>query len=284
VNSTSLSSNDSHQYFIPSDVLGVLQLRYHVVLPIIVAAGILTNSFCLVIVNSPKLQNIHINIYFKFMTVVDLVAFIAHIPLLIDTEFCVYSNVIWTTYMTYLGITIPYTLRICNSCVLLIISYDRILAAWFHSKFLQVKHQRVAMRRLSILVIFITVTFIPILACGRVFHVNERWVSIPGFKIQLENVWFKIYRKCVLYLSAVAPILLIVGLNVGLIIAVIKKEFHGNRTRNRSFFLTVAVLVVNVTYSFCTIPYIVWASLYEIDDGNCNGTYNTEFVMMILYC
>ena len=72
-------------YHIPKEVQGVLELRYHLILPILVVMALIANSLTLVVSRSIKLKNLHVNFYIKVLATLDICYSLAIIPYMINT-------------------------------------------------------------------------------------------------------------------------------------------------------------------------------------------------------
>ncbi|CAL4127376.1 unnamed protein product, partial [Meganyctiphanes norvegica] len=153
--------NDTVVYHVPEDVAKVLAIRYHIVFPIFITLGILTNAFCIAVTRRKKLRALHSNAYIQVMAVLDIMSACAYLPFVFDNEFCLYKNYTQAFYFTRFGFIIVNCIRSSGTYILVFLTYDRFLAIWFPQTFQKVKTKGVLKKRLIILLIWISVSFIP---------------------------------------------------------------------------------------------------------------------------
>ncbi|CAL4063248.1 unnamed protein product [Meganyctiphanes norvegica] len=272
------------QYYIPDDVLSVLQVRYHIILPIFVCLAILVNSFCIAVTRRPKLSSLQCNIYIQMMASLDLMATIAYMPFIFDTELCLYEKYGAAFYFTHFSVHIPNCLRAAITYVMLSLSYDRFLAIWFPLRYKNISKEGILKKRFIFGGIWMVISFIPAMTIGNVSRQSEGlWLGLCGYKY-VKSDWVFYYKMYLMLIIGILPIILIIGLNIGLVVGLCTKgitKLGPSNKRNRLLSSTVAVLAINISYVFCCVPYLLTAGFYNRDKGKCYSTYKTEMTLLI---
>ena len=280
-------------YYVPDDVLLVLKLRYHIIMPILVALTLLSNTIALSITRkvNPK-KNLHVNKYIKLMSITEICYALTLIPTLIDNEFCTYNSYIFAVYQAFLVQPAPYYFRYINNSLLVNLSMDRFLIIWFPHSFESIK--RSTNVRLLIIWIWITISMLPHILLGNVLpeETQKKWVATRGYK-NINHPWLKIYKSYSLISFVIIPLLLVIFLSIGMIIGIRNKLVNspirrsiGNspEQKNRQKNYTFAVLASNIFYVGCIIPFALLVGRYKLEEGRCFSNIIQEIIKTIAFC
>ncbi|CAL4130703.1 unnamed protein product [Meganyctiphanes norvegica] len=268
-------------YVVPDEVAAVLKTRFHIVFPVFIVLTIIINAACIMVTMRPKLRAYHCNTYIQLMAILDLLSSFAYLPFIFDNELCLYSSYTYAFYFTHFGWMVTHCLRALSNYVLLFLSYDRFLAIWYPDRFKVIKHKGIS-RRMFIVGSLLVISYIPVMYIGHVTpQPNNKWLGLAGIKVSNEK-WTSFYKPFHFLITCVLPSIMIVGLSMGLIYGIFKKRILGSegRKRKRQFFQTLAVLVLNITYVICIIPYLAAVMTYNIEKGKCYGPVKSEILIL----
>ena len=283
------SFNDT-TYYIPEDVIIVLNLRYHIIMPILVAMTLLTNTLALVVarrMNSKKF--VHVNTYIKIMCIVEICYAMALIPTLMDTEFCTYKSFIFAFYQSYFVQPGAYYFRHISIYLLVNLSLDRFLAIWFHRSFEFIK--RFSIKRFVIFWIWISISIVPHILLGNISQLkSQEWLATRGYR-NLNHPWLKTYKAYVIISFVVLPSILLIFLSIGMIIGIKKKVLNSKirrnsivESKNRHKTNTFAVLASNAFYVGCIIPFTLLIGIYKVEEGGCYSNITQEKTKTVAFC
>ncbi|CAL4080939.1 unnamed protein product [Meganyctiphanes norvegica] len=250
-------------YDVPEQVSSVMVVGYHGVVPCLVVIGIIINILCISIICRPKLKNIHINKYLKFLVVVDLVTYACCLLDSLARPFCFPSSYTLAFYKAHFGGKLVYLCRYISVHGLIWMSFDRFLATWFPTPFPLYKKPGVVGVRLTLSVIWAVLWGIPILYMGTVeeypYFGNEnainnsrKWLVNPVYTQNLAQTFLLVFSYCDLVLNIIVPGIALIALNISLLAGVTKKLLGSGMSREVS--KTAAVLVINVLYVVSYIP------------------------------
>ncbi|CAL4163869.1 unnamed protein product, partial [Meganyctiphanes norvegica] len=220
--------------------------------------------------------------YIQMMAILDLLSSFAYLPFVFDKELCLYSSYTYAFYFTHFGWMVADCLRTFSSYVLLFLSYDRFLGIWYPVRFKAIKQKGLS-RRMFIVGSLLVVSFIPVMCIGHVTsQPGEKWLGLAGIRLS-NKTWTPIYKPYLLLIACLLPSMIIVGLSMALIIGIFKKRLFGSKgiKRKRQFFQTLAVLVLNITYVMCIIPYLAAVMTYKIEKGKCFGNVKSETMLFV---
>ncbi|CAL4071855.1 unnamed protein product, partial [Meganyctiphanes norvegica] len=281
-----INDNTTLDYYIPEDVAEVLRVHYQIVLPILVALSLVTNSLALIVARRPSLKALHVNQYIILLAIVDTCFSMAFVPHLIDTENCTYSNHTIALYHAYFGQSLPYYFRHISTFLLVSLALDRFLAIWFNQIFQIIRRHTTF--RFAILWVWISISVIPHILIGHISpHMNNQWLVLPGSR-NTKHPWLKAYKMYATIAFGVLPCMALISLSIGMIIGIIKKMMAKssprNTSANRQLSLTIGVLVFNVFYVVSTSFEALLAIRYKIGEGGCYGTTQAEWLKLVANC
>ncbi|CAL4081003.1 unnamed protein product, partial [Meganyctiphanes norvegica] len=256
-NSTDLG-NESMLLDPPLDVIPALRIRYQIILPIFITAGIIANTFTFLVATRPKLRGLHVNVYIKVLSLLDLLGFIMRFPMVFDVEYCGYSDYSMAFYMTHLGWFIVNCLRAISSYVLVFLSLDRFRGIWFPITFRNTKGNRKKRLIISAIWVFLT-AYIP-WSCFllKVSGNGHQWYM--SYSI---SSWFRFFQFYSALVTSGFPSICIVGLNIGIAVGFKKRVYrmwnigNMNQPMNKISYHTIAVLALNSSFAVCCFPYMV---------------------------
>ena len=280
-------------YYVPENVLTVLKIRYHIIMPILILMTFCTNSLTLSIarkMNSKK--HLHVNTYIKLMIISELCFATTLIPTLIDTKFCIYNSYIFAFYQTFFVQPAPYYFRYISTSLMLNLSIDRFMVLWFPHRFETLK--RFTKIRIIFIWVLVTLSIIPHFLLGKVLldERENKWISIRGYK-NTDNPWLKPYKLYIIISFVIIPSVLITFLSIGMIIGIREKVLKSNirnsimnyteqKKRQKSY--TLAVLASNIFYVGCMVPFTFLVGTYKLENGRCFSNKNQETIKSIAFC
>ena len=287
-------------YYIPKDVQEVLEMRFHLILPIMVVMALITNSLTLVVSKRSKLKNLHVNFYIKLLATLDICYSLAIIPYMINTfTFCTFQNFTFALYHTYFAQPIAFYFRHISLYVLLNLSIDRFLAIWFRKIFQKIKCWNT--KRFAILVIWITLSIIPHILLGDISYLgNSQWVVIRGFQNTIHP-WYNMYKFYSIICFGILPSILLISLSIGLIIGIFKKiivnparnnsslyvsrkrsfSFGRNKTADRHINLTIGVLAFNMFYVLTCVAPLAYYNMIKTENAHCYNNLRKENIKSV---
>ncbi|CAL4059104.1 unnamed protein product, partial [Meganyctiphanes norvegica] len=252
------------------EVLELLAVTHGIILPILITWGVLINGFCLVVVDRPVLNKWHFNKYVKLLALVDMLGCLASAPAVICQRICYFSNYTVAFYYTHFGWTLVLLFRSYSVITILWMSYDRVLAIWNFQMFQRATKPEAFRRRLMFTILFGIIATLPCMAGGRVEETEctecdddfdddiDLWISKEAPSIHGQDLWFKVYLLLILIGHSVSLFILL-ALSVGLVVGLIKKRYENRPSakKRRQFHHTITVLIINATYAFFNIPYML---------------------------
>ncbi|CAL4157931.1 unnamed protein product, partial [Meganyctiphanes norvegica] len=280
---------------IPEYSLKIFSIAYRGFFPVIILFGIILNGLCIVVVSRRKIRLNPFSMYVKFGALVDVISFLIMIPI-IKSHLCSPDSYSMAFYKTYLGWTLVSYLRHLSYFSLLWISYDRFLAIWFNQKFKETQNSTVVHRRLVATTLFALVIFLPGIVIGEVkcaagltdgtVYTEAQWLSIPGYKRRIDQLWFKMYRMTIALSMEGIPSLIQLALSIGLIVGLIRKgrniKSAGKRRRKSKLYVqTAVILCLNATYILVSVPHTILTAI-SFSGNKCHASPRKEVWLMSL--
>ncbi|CAL4150699.1 unnamed protein product, partial [Meganyctiphanes norvegica] len=278
-NSTQVSSSNSTSFInVPVDVAYVHYVTYTYVYPPLISLGIMVNVLCLlVIVNPKKGLKKYISMYVQAIAMVDLASSIFSIPAILG-QGCLFNSYSFAVYYAYIGWNVVSTLRVISLYLTVWISFDRVLAIWYNAKFYRAQQNKRIIPKLVFAFVFPILYFIPMMCSGNVTAYPEGWYSQPGYSFSLNKTWYKVYKSLLVVLAQAIPGSFLVGLSVAIAVGLLKRKIEFEKTKqNRKFYLSITVLLINISYVVCTLPYSILAIFFiNKREGRCYSEAHIE--------
>ncbi|CAL4073492.1 unnamed protein product, partial [Meganyctiphanes norvegica] len=272
---------------VPDDVAWVRWLAYQVILSIFICIGCITNGFCIYVTYRPNMKQLYLNSYIRVISASDFITCLLHIPWTTTYyKSCIFDSYATAFYRAYFGTTLPSFTRSFTLCMVLWISYDRLIAMWSFKKFQHVKTNNVILIRLLGTFMYCLFACIPLWVYASVDCVGDShnllWMSNGGYVNNIHTNCFLIIRSIRDVLFRVLPNVLLVVFGVGLIVAVAKKiqDIKGptmNQSSVKGFHHTIMVLSINISYILSSLPLIIGGLFFfRRENGECFGTATSE--------
>ncbi|CAL4102629.1 unnamed protein product, partial [Meganyctiphanes norvegica] len=234
--------------------------------------------------------------YIKFLSIVDLCSLLLSIPAGYAEQACTFSTYVAAFYHTHLGWNLVFMLRNISFFTIIWMSYDRLLAIWFNKKFMDVQKTRITISRLTVTCFWVMMSYVPIMYWGEVLNISDLlapaarsrrdiWVGHPGYNFKPDTVLYRVYEVYFAIFLQILPAVVLLGLSVGLIIGLIKTHkplekknlnAHMIKRKKRQYFSTVALLLINLTYVLCSVPYLILMIDHVTPPSECYGTAEKE--------
>ncbi|CAL4174616.1 unnamed protein product [Meganyctiphanes norvegica] len=276
--------NESSLPVISPEVMDVIFVNYGVVYPIIIVLGVITNILCLIVLCRPRIRDLYVNKYLRFLAVVDLTGIamcIPTTPLKLTCTFQSYSKALYYTYFGWMPITV---VRNIGLCTVVWMSYDRFIAIWFPHRFTEMKKPSVIISKQIVTVILNIVISMPIYISSKIVCIyteNEvYWLSEAAYKFNRDD-WLKSYTYFYCICIAVMQFTLLV-FSIGLLLGIIKKKIinQSEENRNMQILQTVILLIMNSGYIASTFAYnFILLNKYNPEENQCVATASQESQM-----
>ena len=228
----------------PPEVIHLLNLRSHIILPVMLVFSTLANILWLNIINRKKLKTNSISIHLQYIVAVDLTTNLFYIPQLFYEEGCLQTHLVWAWYKAYLGSPMIYYLRCLTMHFLCSLTTDRLMGVacnnWYQTS---VRHTKI---KLSIIWAYVTTICIPGLFFGSIVSSNEGWV-VKSMRNITNNQNLENYKFILTIIMIIIPSIILITMSViltGKIYKMNKLSKRSNRYRRNA----LAVLVLNTTF------------------------------------
>ncbi|XP_066981858.1 somatostatin receptor type 5-like [Macrobrachium rosenbergii] len=304
------TGNDIHRASVPEEIWNVQHTSYMIILPIIIAIGLVLSIVSFIVLRRTKLKANHVNIYFLLLTGADFIIFTVSIPTVKSLNGCNLRSYEYALYFVHVFFTIFYVTQTISLYLILWIAYDRFLAIWNFTRFTEIQKPSVIRMRLTCTILVCILLHLEHLfdvriTCSTVEHCkpgnvtceltaqqvssehNEHtctdgvWFINDGLHYITEKpMWRQIYWVFYGLLVSALPIIVIVIFNLGIVVAIIAQRFKSvsstARTQRRDLSRIYIILAISVTFVSCTVPTLVHAAFYAQNIENCHGTYSEE--------
>ena len=228
----------------PPEVIQLLSIRSHIILPVMIVFSTLANILCLNIINRKKLKTNSISIHLKYIVAVDLMTNLFYIPQIFYEEGCLQTHLVWAWYKAYLGSATIYYLRCLTMHLLCSLTADRLMGVacndWYRKS---IKHTKT---RLFIIWTYVSIVCIPGLFFGSIVHSNEGWI-VKSMRNITNNENVENYKSILTIIMIIIPSIILITMSViltGKIYKINKLSKRNNRYRRNA----VAVLLLNATF------------------------------------
>ncbi|XP_063588768.1 uncharacterized protein LOC134765902 [Penaeus indicus] len=278
----------------------LLYVAYRVALPLMVVGGILVTTLTLVVLTRPRLRATHVNTYFLLLASADLVIFVVSVATAVTLNGCELYSHDFALYFAHFFFTLFYIVQTFSMYIILWISYDRFLAVWDFKRFHEIQKPGVLRVRLvgTLLVCVLIhmkhlfeveincvteenqVVEAPGPCSDGVWVVNDSLHFLDGKVLWRQLVW--VLRGL---LVLVIPIVLVVVLNGGIVVALVCRRVRNTaataRTRGRDLSRIYTILAIAATFIACTVPSLVHATFYAKNIVRCHGPYGEEVLRAV---
>ncbi|XP_069953370.1 probable G-protein coupled receptor B0563.6 [Cherax quadricarinatus] len=184
---------------------------FHVLFPVLITIGILTNILNLVILTRPTMRNKSYR-WLRWLATVDIVLCSLTIPVCLATGGYRASSYNLAFYYAHFGWSLCIAWQTLSFYLMGWFAYDRFLAICCHDKF--PNSHKVFEHRLGGSVVWVAILYTPTLAVGRLCPLGESWVPIDGYMGGMENVWYRGYAWVREIFSRVVPAVVLTVCNV----------------------------------------------------------------------
>ena len=228
----------------PPEVIHLLNIRSHIILPVMLVFSTLANILCLNIINKKKLKANSISIHLKHIVAVDLTTNLFYIPQIFYEEGCLQTHLVWAWYKAYLGSPTIYYLRCLTMHLLCSLTADRLMGVacnhWYQKS---VRHTK---KKLFIIWTYVSIICIPGLFLGSIVSSNEGWV-VKSMRNITNNDSVENYKFILTIIMIIIPSIILIIMSViltGKIYKINKLSKRSNRYRRNA----LAVLLLNTTF------------------------------------
>ncbi|CAL4124719.1 unnamed protein product, partial [Meganyctiphanes norvegica] len=269
-------------------LLGPMWVAYQVVVPTLVVLGVIGNVLCLVVLAKPHVRALHVNRYFLFMAVMDLLSCLFVIPVSLTISGCVFTSRHIAYYYAYLGWAVPEILQIISFCVIVFLSYDRCLAIYLPAHFKEIQNHKVFRNRIIGIVTFSIFLHLPVIALGNVEELDDgKFIVTDGYRSMFDNPFFKIYSAFKEVLDYVGPSIIQMMFHIALVVAMVKTKFihEDEELERKKFVLNVTIISMGLFYLVTSMPVCIYNFYYAKPNNDCcHGEYGVEVFRGIANC
>ena len=228
----------------PVEVATLLNIRSHIVLPVMLVISTIANILCLHIVNRKAIKKNSISIHLQYLVAVDLVTNLFYIPQLFYEEGCIQTNLMWAWYKAHLGSAMIYYLRSLTMHLLCSLTADRLMGVACNQ--IYQKSIRFTKVKLFIIWAYVTAMCLPGLYFGTILRLNEGWL-VKSMRNITDNPGLEIYKSILTTIMIIIPSIILITMSIILTIKIyqINKLSRKNHRYRRN---ACAVLVLNATF------------------------------------
>ncbi|XP_071536829.1 uncharacterized protein [Panulirus ornatus] len=273
-------------------VTGIHLVSYQVVLPVMVAAGLILNTLVLILLKTPRLLARPMNRYFLVLVSTDVLVLVLSIPTAISLNGCRISSYAEALYLVHVSYSIFYMAQAFTLYLILLITYDRFLGLWYFKRFKDVQTRRVFRSRMAVTVFLCVAMHLQHLfqveikcssnteeqdgECREGIWIINDCLHYLGRKTVLDNILWVLRGLVVL----AVPIVLILAFNVAIIVGLVRRRLHNMastpRSRRQAFSSIYIALAVSAAFFVCNIPISVYSAIYADKTDNCHGSFSEE--------
>ena len=228
----------------PLEVINLLNIRSHIILPVMLVISTIANILCLHIVNRKKIKKNSISIHLQYLVAVDLTTNLFYTPQLFYEEGCIQTNLVWAWYKAHLGSAMIYYLRSLTMHLLSSLTADRLMGVACNR--IYQKSIRYTKTKLFIIWAYVTAMCLPGLYFGTILKLNEGWL-VKSMRNITDNPGLEIYKSILTIIMIIIPSIILITMSVILTIKIyqINKLSRKNHRYRRN---ACAVLVLNATF------------------------------------
>ncbi|XP_068251094.1 FMRFamide peptide receptor frpr-18-like [Palaemon carinicauda] len=296
------------------DIWYIQYTSYMILLPILIAVGWIVSSISFFVLRRTKLRATHVNTYFLLLAGADFFVFTVSIPTIKSLNGCNLRSHAYALYFVHVFFTIFYIIQTISLYLILWIAYDRFLAIWNFSRFNEIQKPSVIRMRLTC-----TIIICVLLHLEHLFNVKVTCSNVPNCKpgnstcetiarlmiaentckdgiwiindglhyITEKPIWRQIYWALYGLLVSAIPIILVVLLNLGIVVAIIIQRVRSvsstARTQRRDLSRIYIILAISLTFICCTAPTLIHATFYANNIDNCHGPYSEEIFRAVAH-
>nr|XP_045594725.1 probable G-protein coupled receptor AH9.1 [Procambarus clarkii]XP_045594726.1 probable G-protein coupled receptor AH9.1 [Procambarus clarkii] len=280
------------------DMSWVQIVSYEVLLPILLLLGLVINGFGIFLLTRRKLRTKPSNPYYLLLLSSDVVILVVSVSTVITLNGCRLFSYSVAIYFAHFFFTLFYILQTFTLYIILWISYDRFLALWNFKRFHDVQNRRVFRIRVIVTALLCVVIHLKHLFEVQVTCSESRewnggtedpsegceggiWVINDDLHyLSRKSSWRVVLWVLRGLLVLVAPIILVLVFNGGIVAGLVHRRLHNAastiRTRGQAYSSIYIALAISATFILCTVPATVHATFYADNINNCRGPYSEE--------
>ena len=256
----------------PLEVINLLNIRSHIILPVMLVISTIANILCLQIVNRKKLKKNSISIHLQYIVAVDLTANLFYTPQLFYEEGCIQTNLVWAWYKAHLGSAMIYYLRSLTMHLLCSLTADRLMGVACNR--LYQKSIRYTKIKLFIIWAYVTAMCLPGLYFGSMIRLNEEWL-VKSMRNITDNPGLEKYKSILTITMIIIPSAILITMSIIITIKIYqinKLSKKSNRYRRNA----CAVLVLNATFIIIISLHMTIKIIKKQDEHYCYSSIYRE--------
>ena len=228
----------------PLEVVNLLSIRSHIILPVMLVISTMANVLCLHIVNRKRIKRNSVSIHLQCLVTVDLITNVVYTPQLLYEEGCVQTNFMWAWYKAHLGSAVIYYLRALTMNLLCSLTADRLMGVACNAMYK--KSIRYTKTKLFVIWAYVTAVCLPGMYFGTILKTSEGWL-IKSMRNTTDNPHLEIYKSILTAIMIIIPSIVLITMSIILTIKIYKiNKISRNRPRYRRN--ACAVLILNTTF------------------------------------
>ena len=260
----------------PLEVRNLLNIRSHIVLPVLLVISSVANLLCLKIINRKKLKRNSISLHLKYVIAVDLLTNLAYVPQMFYEENCIQISMAVAWYKAHLGAALIYYLRSLTMHLLCSLTLDRLLGITCNNVYQ--KSIRYTKAKLGMGWAYVTAMCLPGLCLGTINKVNGKWV-ITSIRNIINNPGLETYKSVVSIILILIPslFLFIMSLVITVKIYQMNRVSKKNSRYRRN---ACAVLLLNASFIIIMVLHMTIKLLTGQDKQYCYSNYYRELWLL----
>ncbi|CAL4131811.1 unnamed protein product, partial [Meganyctiphanes norvegica] len=159
------------------DIVDLMKMFYYKFMPIITLIGLFTNGFCIIVLSQRQFRQKQVNRYFLVLSIMEFLVCCSVIPLMLSNNGCYFLRFTTAYYYAHLGWPATEALQMISFYIIICISYDRFIAAYFPYKYKATQTFRVCKIRILVIILVSFLFHLPLMCLGRV-HENPHSSSV----------------------------------------------------------------------------------------------------------
>nr|XP_045601571.1 uncharacterized protein LOC123760123 [Procambarus clarkii] len=191
----------------------VYKAVFHVVFPVLITVGVITNVLNLVVLTRPMMRNRAYR-WLRCLATVDIMLYLLTIPVCLAMGGHGPTTHTLAFYYAHFGWALSISSQILSFYLMSWFAYDRFLAVCRHDKYPDSQRALVFEWRVAGSLVWVMALYAPTAAVGQVCQVAEGWVPLDGYTLGMGKVWYRGYSWVREIFSRVAPAAVLTFCNV----------------------------------------------------------------------
>ena len=272
-----MDETEEYPHAPPLEVINLLNIRSHIILPVMLVISSIANLLCLKIVNRKKLKRNSISIHLKCVVAVDLLTNLSYTPQMFYDENCIQYSMAVAYYKAHMGSALIYYLRCLTMHLLCSLTADRLFGVICNSIYQKsIEYTKV---KLFIMWAYITAMCLPGLCLGTIVKVENGW-WVKSMRNITDNEKLETYKTLLTVFMIIIPSVSLFIMSI-ILTAKIYQINQLTRRSRRYRRNACAVLLLNASFIIILVLHTTIKIMIEQRQHYCYSSYYRETWLLI---